>query len=59
MSENMRAFYLTNFMESMSKASKRPNMNVRRSLHAPSGIDKRVIYLKLSEGGVKSTVPVG
>jgi hypothetical protein len=29
MSENMRAFYLTHFMESMSKASKRPNMNVR------------------------------
>jgi hypothetical protein len=29
MSENMRAFFLTNFMESMSKASKRPNINAR------------------------------
>jgi hypothetical protein len=27
-------------------------------LHSPSEIDKRVIYLKLSEGGVKSTVPI-
>jgi hypothetical protein len=31
----------------------------RKSLHSASEIDKRVIYLKLSEGGVKSIVPVG